>query len=385
MPDSHPLAGLRLGSGYALAELGAARPLRLAGVELPGLPGAEGDDQDDGDAVCRAVVEALLHAAGLPGLAAVFPEEHPDRYYADGLVLLSRTATALLRSTLGGVLQCNVQVFHARPELLRGAAGTMRSQLATALQVELPQVALGIHSLPGQAAQPVPGEAAALASLLGVLRPGAGQREPAAAVPRAPRSRQELQSTLAELEGFGGGGEGPRATAPVKVEEEYVPERVKQFERSVRSKLHPLPPAPRPPSGAQLIIYCDGASRGNPGPASTGYVVLDDIGRLVHEGGSALGEMTNNQAEYRAVLEAAQWIEQHLGREYKLEFRLDSQLVQRQLTGEYKIKDSVLKDLALHTMNALMYFWQFKVIHVPREENSRADALANRALDGGRD
>jgi ribonuclease HI len=296
-------------------------------------------------------------------------------------VLLSRTTTSLLRAAVGSLLQCNVQVFHAQPEMLRGGVLLMRNQLATALQVQLPQVALSIHSLPGQRPQPGPGEVAALASLLCLLRPGVGTREPAAAAPPL-RTPEMLRATLAELEGQTVQSRGRPGTQGLAAEEEAVPERVKQFERGAKTKLYPLPKAPAPQPGAQLIVYSDGASRGNPGPAATGYVILNDIGQLIHEGGSRLGNMTNNQAEYRAVMEAAQWIEVNLGREFKIEFRMDSQLVQRQLTGEYRIKEQGLKEIAMRTMNHLMYFWEFRVVHVPREENSRADALANQVLDG---
>jgi ribonuclease HI len=71
------------------------------------------------------------------------------------------------------------------------------------------------------------------------------------------------------------------------------------------TKLPPLPAAPKPQSGDELIIYTDGASRGNPGPAAVGWVVFDAQGRLVHEDGSAIGKRTNNQAEYLAVSAAA--------------------------------------------------------------------------------
>jgi ribonuclease HI len=109
--------------------------------------------------------------------------------------------------------------------------------------------------------------------------------------------------------------------------------------------------------------------------------VLNTIGQLVHEGGSKLGTMTNNQAEYSALIEAMEWIGKNLGYEHKLELRLDSQLVQRQLSGEYRIKDEELKELALYTMNHLTRFYEFKLVHIPRAENARADALANQVLD----
>ncbi len=160
-----------------------------------------------------------------------------------------------------------------------------------------------------------------------------------------------------------------------------LPARARKFEDAISSKLPPLPPAPKPKEGDDLIIYTDGASRGNPGPSATGWVVLDVQGRLVYETGSTIGEHTNNQAEYLAVQEAAEWVEQNLGRSHNLHFRLDSELVAKQLSGDWKIKDAGLKQLAMEAMNALMFFDSFDLTHVPRKENQRADALANRALN----
>jgi len=159
-----------------------------------------------------------------------------------------------------------------------------------------------------------------------------------------------------------------------------LPERAQKFERALKSKLPPLPEAPPPQAGASLIVYTDGASRGNPGPSASGWVVLDAEGRLVGEGGSDLGKRTNNEAEYMAVAEAARWIEDNVGRELNIEFRLDSELVVKQLRGEWKLKDPGLKQLALPVMNQLGYFLSVELKHVPREQNQRADALANRVL-----
>jgi ribonuclease HI/2C-methyl-D-erythritol 2,4-cyclodiphosphate synthase len=377
MPES-PLDGLRLGTGYALVGLGAARPLRLAGIEVQGLPGTAGAAADDGDCICRAAVEALLSAAGVSGLAALFPNEPAGDHFADGLVLLSRVAAALGRSSIARLLQCHVQVYHPSPSLLQTQLEPIRRQLARALQLAPEQVGLGCHSLPGQLAQGPPGEAAASVTLLGVLRP-------VAADPPRAYSVDELRSVLRELE-------QPVPAAPVQresttrdwnSEEDDMPERARKFEQGLATKLYPLPAAPPPAPGSLLIVYTDGASRGNPGPAASGYCIMNELGQLVHEGGSRLGSMTNNQAEYNALVEAVEWIAKQLGHQYKLELRLDSQLVQRQLSGEYRIKDEELKELALYAMNQLMNFYEFKLVHIPRAENARADALANRALDGG--
>ena len=105
-------------------------------------------------------------------------------------------------------------------------------------------------------------------------------------------------------------------------------------------------------------------------------------GRLAGEGGSALGERTNNQAEYEAVIEAARWIERKVGRDINLQIRTDSELLVRQLRGDWKVKDPGLRHLAMQAMNQLMFFQTFELKWVSRSENSSADALANRVLDG---
>jgi ribonuclease HI len=128
------------------------------------------------------------------------------------------------------------------------------------------------------------------------------------------------------------------------------------------------------------VLYCDGASRGNPGPASYGFVLLDGAGRVVTERGEALGETTNNVAEYRGLvagLEAA--LAARVG---VLEVRLDSLLLVRQVMGEYRVKAPGLKPLHRRAVGLLARIGSARVKHIPREQNSRADALANAALDG---
>jgi ribonuclease HI len=129
------------------------------------------------------------------------------------------------------------------------------------------------------------------------------------------------------------------------------------------------------------VLYCDGASRGNPGPASYGFALLDGAGRPVTERGEALGVATNNVAEYRGLiagLEAAV-----AAGVADLEVRLDSLLLVRQVRGEYRVKAPGLKPLHRRAVGLLARIGRSRVVHVPREENTRADALANAALDGG--
>lgn len=127
------------------------------------------------------------------------------------------------------------------------------------------------------------------------------------------------------------------------------------------------------------VLYCDGASRGNPGPASIGAVIFDPEGETVVEISGAIGEATNNVAEYQALiagLEAAR--DRDLD---PLVVRLDSLLLVKQVTGEYRVKAAGLKPLARRAVRLLASFEDVEVEHVRRERNTVADALANRALD----
>jgi len=131
--------------------------------------------------------------------------------------------------------------------------------------------------------------------------------------------------------------------------------------------------------GGPWVVYADGASRGNPGPAAIGYVVSDGEGRERAAAGRAIGTATNNEAEYRAAiagLEAAL----ALGAR-RVELRLDSELVARQLGGRYRVLNPSLRRLHRRLRELSARFEAFTVRCIPREENRRADALANAALD----
>jgi len=135
----------------------------------------------------------------------------------------------------------------------------------------------------------------------------------------------------------------------------------------------------------KLIIYTDGGSRGNPGPAALGVVFVDAGGKVIKEYGKALGRRTNNEAEYEAVLFALQKARALFGREkiagIEVEMRMDSELVSRQLTGEYKVEEERLWPIFMKIWNTRMDFPNISFRHVPREENRRADAMVNQALD----
>jgi ribonuclease HI len=129
----------------------------------------------------------------------------------------------------------------------------------------------------------------------------------------------------------------------------------------------------------RVIVNVDGGARGNPGPAAVGAVVTDPQGAVLAERGDYIGEATNNVAEYRAVLLGLE-----LAREVganEVEVINDSELVARQIGGQYKVKHAGLKPLFLETMAALREFDRWSVRNVRREQNERADELVNEALD----
>lgn len=128
-----------------------------------------------------------------------------------------------------------------------------------------------------------------------------------------------------------------------------------------------------------LISYTDGGSRGNPGPAAWGYVLKDAAGNLVEQRCEYLGVTTNNQAEYRGVLAAVRRARE-LGAE-RLDMRMDSLLIVKQMLGEYRVKDQGLAGIYLLIHNELIHFKKVTFTHVPREQNKEADAEVNKALD----
>ena len=130
---------------------------------------------------------------------------------------------------------------------------------------------------------------------------------------------------------------------------------------------------------SELIIYADGASKGNPGDAGIGVVISAENGTILREIAEYIGETTNNAAEYAAMIrglrEAAQ-----LGAT-TLEISTDSQLLARQLSGVYKVKSANLKPLHDEAVVLLRRFARANITHVTREFNKRADQLANEAIE----
>ena len=135
-------------------------------------------------------------------------------------------------------------------------------------------------------------------------------------------------------------------------------------------------------------MYTDGGARGNPGPAGVGAVITDVSGNILKEISEFLGVQTNNWAEYQAIILGLEATKKIFGKEklknIEVEVKTDSELVARQLSGKYQIKEKTL-------FPQFIKIWNIKVAdipnltftHIPREKNKKADELANRAMDKG--
>lgn len=129
----------------------------------------------------------------------------------------------------------------------------------------------------------------------------------------------------------------------------------------------------------KLVIYTDGGSRGNPGPAAIGVVIGS------REYGEQIANTTNNVAEYKALIFALKKAKALLGGkksgEAEFEVRMDSELIVMQLNGKYKIKEPDLQSLFIEVWNLKLDFKKVVFVHIPREQNKKADRLVNEALD----
>ena len=135
---------------------------------------------------------------------------------------------------------------------------------------------------------------------------------------------------------------------------------------------------PEPP--AELVINCDGGSRGNPGPAAYGVSIQTPDGTEIEGIGETIGVATNNVAEYSAVIAGLRRVAEIGAR--AVHVRSDSKLLIEQLSGRYKVKNAALKELHKEAIELARRFDRVTYEHVRREQNVRADELVNLALDG---
>ena len=132
----------------------------------------------------------------------------------------------------------------------------------------------------------------------------------------------------------------------------------------------------------KIIIYTDGASRGNPGLSSFGFVVQNLSGKLLYQHGAYIGETTNNVAEYTAVISALKYVSQNYKAvEIEIELRADSNLVIQQLSGRFKVNKPHIFELVQRVKEIEVLFRKVTYKHIARELNKMADRVANMALD----
>jgi len=129
----------------------------------------------------------------------------------------------------------------------------------------------------------------------------------------------------------------------------------------------------------KAVIFADGASRGNPGPAAIGATIKDKRGKLITFISQRIGRATNNQAEYRAIIAALEEAIR-LGAK-QVDIKTDSELIVKQINGEYRVKKATLKPLYQQAKQLQGLLKSFTITHIPRQQNIEADKLANKALD----
>lgn len=135
-----------------------------------------------------------------------------------------------------------------------------------------------------------------------------------------------------------------------------------------------------------VVVHTDGGARGNPGVSGVGAVLFDHAGTVLRETSQYLGKKTNNFAEYSAVITGLEMVVKHFGKaeckHLAVTVRMDSELVCKQLNGEYQIKEETLFPLFIHVHNLLVsVFSDVTFEHIPRAKNAHADRLANEAMD----
>lgn len=136
---------------------------------------------------------------------------------------------------------------------------------------------------------------------------------------------------------------------------------------------------------SKLIVYTDGGARGNPGPAAIGVVICHQTGQTIKKYSESIGQTTNNEAEYQAVIFALKKVKALFGRkkakQMEIEIRLDSQLIAKQLQGQYKIQEKNLQPLFIKVWNLKLDFQVVTFQHIPRSQNKEADRLVNQVLN----
>lgn len=324
---------LLIGHGFDVHPFKENRKLILGGVTIEHELGLDG--HSDADVAIHALIDAILGALGQGDIGRHFPDTNPEYKNISSRKLLIKVA-GMMKNSGYSINNADITI-HAEAPKLADYMDEMRGNIADDLN--------------------------------------------------CPDNRINIKATTWEKLGFVGRGEGIAADAVVllvSTDSKSDEDKIKETETKPAAKPLQLvdddtPIEHRVKTKGTLTIYTDGASRGNPGPSSAGAVILDSAGNTLKEISMFLGTMTNNQAEYQALILALK--EASSLRPERLVIRMDSQLIVRQISGEYKVKDAKLKPLFALVIQQLKFLKSWDIEHIPRNQNNRADTLANKALD----
>ncbi len=324
---------LLIGHGFDVHPFKENRKLILGGVTIEHELGLDG--HSDADVAIHALIDAILGALGEGDIGRHFPDNNPDYKNISSRKLLKKVS-GMMKNSGYSISNADITI-HAEAPKLADYMDEMRGNIADDLN--------------------------------------------------CPDNRINIKATTWEKLGFVGRGEGIAADAVVMLvstdsksdEDKIKKTKSKPAAKPVQLVDDDTPIEHRVKTKGTITIFTDGASRGNPGPSAAGAVILDSSGNTLKEISMFLGKMTNNQAEYQALILALK--EAVSLRPERLVIRMDSQLIVRQISGEYKVKDAKMKPLYALVIQQLKFLKSWDIEHIPREQNKHADALANEALD----
>ncbi len=325
---------LLIGHGFDVHPFKENRELILGGVTIEHELGLDG--HSDADVVIHALIDAILGALGEGDIGRHFPDNNPDYKNISSRKLLTEVS-GLMKKSGYSISNADITI-HAETPKLADYMDEMRGNIADDLNCQDNRINIKATTW----------------EKLGFVGRGEGIAADAVVMLVSTDSKSDEDKTTIK-------SQSKSADKPVQLVDDDTP-----IERRVKTK-------------GTLTIYTDGASRGNPGPSAAGAVILDSSGNTLKEISMFLGTMTNNQAEYQALILALK--EASSLRPERLVIRMDSQLIVRQISGEYKVKDAKLKPLFALVIQQLKFLKSWDIEHIPRDQNNRADALANEALD----
>lgn len=318
----------RIGHGFDVHPLTKDRKLILGGVQIDHESGLAG--HSDADVVIHALMDSILGAMGKGDIGMHFPDTDP-KYKDISSIDLLKQVHLLMKKNEFVLVNADLTV-HAEVPKIAPFVDKMRANIASTIDCDIAKI--------------------------------------------------NIKATTWEKLGFVGREEGIAADAVVLISKSKSNPHSETKEKTKKPLVlfdDDTPIERRIKTKGEIIVYTDGASRGNPGPSAAGAVIEDADGKSLQEISMFLGEMTNNQAEYQALILALKDVVSM--RPEHVTIRMDSELIVKQIKGEYKIKNEKLIPLASIVKQQLMLLNSWRIEHVPREKNEKADHLANQALD----